>query len=130
MKDLLTVYLAGEASPDTRVLIEDYLKTDAALADEVARARHADLSLPATPPQPREKQVLDATRHLIKLRAYTMAAAGFVSLLPLTTVFRDDRVTFLLLRDAPVVGLALWATAVVLWIWHLRIRRRLQVSGL
>ena len=38
--------------------------------------------------------------------------------------------TFFLIRDAPVIGIAWWVTAAIMWIWHVRIRRRLRVSGL
>lgn len=34
------------------------------------------------------------------------------------------------IRDAPVIGIAWWVTAAIMWIWHVRIRRRLRVSGL
>lgn len=36
--DLLPVYLAGEASEDTRMLIEEYLQTDKELAQMVAES--------------------------------------------------------------------------------------------
>ena len=39
-------------------------------------------------------------------------------------------ITFLLIRDAPVIGIAWWVTAAIMWIWHVMIRRRLRVSGL
>ena len=50
VKDLLTVYLADEASADTRRLIEAYLETDPALAADVARAKGRPVDLPVTPP--------------------------------------------------------------------------------
>jgi len=52
------------------------------------------------------------------------------TLLPFSFVFEGSRVTFVLLRDAPVIALAWWATAVVMWAWQISIRRRLRVSGL
>jgi hypothetical protein len=36
--DLLPVYLAGEASEDTRILIEEYLQSDKELAEMVAES--------------------------------------------------------------------------------------------
>jgi len=35
-----------------------------------------------------------------------------------------------LIRDAPLIGIPWWVTAAIMWIWHLRIRHRLRVSGL
>ena len=132
VKDLLTVYLAGEASPDTRAFVEDYLKSDAALAREVEGARVLSLGLPPMPPPApaAEKQALDATRQLLKTRTSTLVVAVVFTLLPLSFVFSGSRITFFLIRDAPVIGLAWWAAAAVLWTCHLWVRRRLRVSGL
>lgn len=132
VRDLLTVYLAGEASADTRAFVEEYLQTDSALAREVEAARARPLDLPATPlpAATAEKQTLDATRQLLKNRTATLAIAILFTLLPFVAVFQGSHVRFLLIRDAPVVGLAWWATAVVMWICHFWIRRRLRVTGL
>lgn len=130
-RDLLTVVLTGEASADSRHLVEEYLKKDPELARE-AEALRAALVLPATPgPAPTaEKRTLDATRQLLKQRSATFAVALLFTLLPLSFVFEGSKITFLLIRDAPGIGIAWWATAGVMWIWHLALRRRLHVSGL
>ena len=52
------------------------------------------------------------------------------TVLPLTFAFHGTTITFFLIRDAPVIGIAWWVTAAIMWIWHVRIRRRLRVSGL
>ena len=130
VKDLIPVYLAGDASADTRALVESYLKTDPELASDVTAARGTSLGLPATRPPTAEKQTLDATRQLIKSRTSTLVVATIFTVLPLTFAFRGTTITFFLIRDAPVIGIAWWATAAIMWIWHVRIRRRLQVSGL
>jgi anti-sigma factor RsiW len=55
IKDLLPVYLAGEASNDTRAFLEDYLRSDPALAAEVraqAETSAALLSSPSTTARP------------------------------------------------------------------------------
>jgi hypothetical protein len=46
--DLLPVYLAGEASPATRTLVEEYLKQDAELAQRI-RVQWADSFAKAVP---------------------------------------------------------------------------------
>jgi anti-sigma factor RsiW len=129
VKDLIVVYLSGDASADTRALVEAHLKTDPELAREVAAARDIP-SLPGTPAPTREKEVLDATRQQIKHRTSTLAVAMIFTVLPLTFAFSGSTITFFLIRDAPVIGLAWWATAAIMWIWHVSIRRRLRVSGL
>ncbi len=130
-RDLLTAVLAGEASADSRRLVEEFLARDPELARE-AEALRAALALPAPPARApsAEKRTLDATRQLLKQRSATFAVALFFTLLPFSFVVQGSKVTFLLIRDAPVVGLVWWATAGVMWIWHLAIRRRLRVSGL
>jgi anti-sigma factor RsiW len=132
VKDLLTVYLAGEASPDTRALVEDYLKSDPQLARETESARAQGSRLPPAPAPSAaaEKQALEATRQLIKSRTSTLATALMFSFLPLAFSTDGKQITFLMIRDAPVIGLAWWATAAVLWGSHFVIRRRLRVSGL
>jgi anti-sigma factor RsiW len=132
VRDLLTVYLASEASPDTKAFVEDYLRTDAELAREVDAARAGLLAMPKTgPPAPSAgKEALDATRKLLSERTWTFAVGLLFTLLPLSVAGEGSRVTFLLIRDAPTLGFGLWATAAVVWVWHARIRRRLRVPGL
>lgn len=130
VRDLVVVYLSGEASADTRALVESYLKTDPELARDVEAAQGRHLELPAMPPPASEKLALDATRQQIRNRTSTLAVATIFTVLPLTFAFKGGAITFFLIRDAPVIGIAWWATAAVMWIWHVRIRRRLHVSGL
>ena len=130
VKDLIAVYLAGDASADTRALVESYLKTDPELAKDVETAGGASLGLPPTRPPTAEKRTLEATRQQLKARTSTLVVAMIFTVLPLTFVFHGTTITFFLIRDAPVIGIAWWATAAIMWIWHVRIRRRLRVSGL
>ena len=130
VKDLIPIYLAGDASADSRALVESYLKTDPELAGDVTAARGASLGLPATPTPTAEKQTLDATRQLLKNRTSTLVVAMIFTVLPLTFAFHGTTVTFFLIRDAPAIGIAWWVTAAIMWAWHVSIRRRLHVSGL
>jgi hypothetical protein len=130
VKDLLTVYLAGDASADTRAFVESYLKTDPELAKDVEAAGSTSLGLPPTRTPTAEKQALEATRQQLKARTSTLVVAMIFTVLPLTFVFHGTTITFFLIRDAPIIGLAWWVTAAIMWIWHVRIRRRLRVSGL
>jgi anti-sigma factor RsiW len=132
VKDLLTVYLADEASADTRRLVEAYLATDPALAADAARAKGHPIDLPVTPPPPptAEKQALDATRQLLKNRTSTLVVACLFTALPLSFVFEGSHVKFVVLRDAPAVAAAWWATAVVMWVAYFWIRSRLRGTGL
>jgi predicted anti-sigma-YlaC factor YlaD len=129
VRDLLPVYLAGEASKETKALVEEFLKSDHELANEVAQAQ--DLRLPDTQKHPTsEKETLDSTRRLLKYRTSTMAVALIFTVLPFSFVFKGSHITFFLIRDAPAVGIAWWVTAAIMWICHAVIRYRLRVSGL
>lgn len=130
IKDLLPLYVSGEVSADTKNLVEAYLRLDPELARAVAAAK--SLELPKTPgPGPSEaKAALDETRQLLKRRTETLVTAIVFTLLPFTFTFDGSGITFLLIRDKPVVGSAWLFTAAVLWGWHVMTRRRLQVSGL
>jgi anti-sigma factor RsiW len=132
VKDLLPVYLADEASADTRRVVDEFLTSDPALAGEVAAARRADFSLPATPApaQTAEKRALDATRQRLKHRTSTLTMAIFFTLAPFTWTFDGSGITSVVWRDKPTIALAWWGTAAVMWIAHFWIRSRTRVSGL
>ncbi len=132
VKDLITVYLAGDASPDTRALVEEYLEHDAELASDVAAARGESLDLPSTSAlaPTAEKEALDRTRRLLQTRNSTLVIAALFTLLPLSFVFKGGTITFLMIRDEPIIGIAWWATGAAMWAWHLWVRSRLRVSGL
>jgi len=126
----LPLYVSGEVTADTKALVEHYLATDPDLARAVAAARAFDLP-PTTGPAPSaEKAALDSTRRMLKTRTSTLAVAILFTALPFAFAFEGSRVTFLVVRDAPVVGTIWLATAAVMWAWHGLVRRRLRVSGL
>jgi hypothetical protein len=131
VRDLVPVYLAGEASADTRRLVEEFAARDPAIAREIETAR-GSTPLPPTPPlaPTAEKAALDATRQLLRARTSTLVVAILFTLLPLSFVFHGNRVTFFVLRDTPVIAAAWWLTAAIVWVCHIWVRRRLRVSGL
>jgi anti-sigma factor RsiW len=129
VKDLLTVYLAGEASEDTRGLVDEWLKADPELANQVERARRSELPEVPPPPPSAEKLALDRTRRRLRWRSILLGAAIYFSTLPLTVTFGRGGYRGLLLHDWASRGVAL-AIAAALWIGYWRMSRRLAVSGL
>jgi anti-sigma factor RsiW len=127
VKDLLTVYLSGEASRDTRTLVEEWLRTDAELARHMERAR--SLELPEAAPPDTEKAALDRTRRLLRWRMVLLGAAVYVTTLPLTITFGSDGYRGLLI-DAWPERLVVFGLAVALWLAFWRLSRRLRVAGL
>jgi hypothetical protein len=129
IRDLLPLYLAGEASPETIALVKEFLSQDKELAEEARLAQ--DMRLPVSDPAPSaEKETLEKTRRLLKSRSATLAMALLFTVLPFSFVFEGRQVTFLMIRDAPVIGITWWATAAVMWICYAVIRYRLRVSNL
>ena len=128
VKDLLTVYLADEASADTRALVEEWLRSDPDLAADVERARRGALPQVEAPAPTLERRALDRTRRYLRARAIVMGAAIYFSVLPLTITFGSDGFHGLLITDWPSRVVAL-SVAAVLWVIYYRMSRRLSVSG-
>lgn len=129
VKDLLPVYLAGEASPDTRALVEEWLKSDPRLAGQVEAARRTELPPVAAPPPSGEKRALDRTRRRLRGRALLLGAAVYFSTLPFAFVFGSGGYRGLLLDDWLGRGVAI-AMAAVLWVIYWWTSRPLRASGL
>ena len=129
VEDLLAVYLAGEASADTRALVENWLRSDPELAAQVDRARGLELPVVAVPAPTVEKRAFDRTRRRLRGRAIVLGAAIYFSTLPLTVTFGSDGFHGLLLEDWPARIPAL-AVAAVLWVVYWRMSRRLDARGL
>ena len=135
VRDLWLLVESGEASADSRALVEAHLAADPELARELATSAAGAVlppALPATPPPSRdaEREALERTRKRVSLRTQTFAVALFFTLLPFTFVVKDSRVTFFLLRDAPTIAAAWWLVAAVMWAIYYRIRKGLAVPGL
>ncbi len=134
LRDLLPLYLAGEASPATRALVEQALAADPELARLAAAARAEEpLTASAELPRPAPeaaKRALDATRRLLRRRTWFFASAIFTTLLPLSIAIGDDGISYFLIRDAPLWGALCWVAAAALWSVYAMLSRRLQVTGL
>jgi anti-sigma factor RsiW len=133
VRDLLSLYLAGEASPGTRSLIEEQLAADPALREQARQASHAPsepaLGEQVSAPQGVEREALSRTRRALRLRSWLMGLAIFTTVSPFS-FFADEHGTRVLLLEAPRFAGALLAAAAVLWIAFWRVSRRLQVTGL
>ena len=127
IEDLIPLYVAGEASQDTRRLIEDY-----AVAHPEIRS-----SLQPTSPLPELSssrdlglQALDRTRQLLDRRINFLAFAFAVSAAVFSFRFKRGEIDFLLFRDAPYVAVALLVISAILYGLFYDTCRRLVVTGL
>jgi anti-sigma factor RsiW len=129
VNDLLTVYLAGEASPDTRALVDEWLKSDPQLAGQVEAARRDELPRVAAPPPSLEKRTLDRTRRHLRRRSVLLGTAIYFSTLPFSFAFGSDGYRGLLLNDWLGRSVPI-AVAAALWIIYWWTSRPLRTSGL
>jgi anti-sigma factor RsiW len=131
VRDLLPLYVAGEASTDTRALVEAYLRTDPELAMLAAALREPEAATapPAVPPEA-GRAALATTRRLLRWRAWLLGLALMCTALPLSFVFDSTGLRFLLVRDEPGTALAAWGAAACLWGALATVSRRLRVTGL
>lgn len=130
--DLIPVYLSGEASAQTRALVEEAAKSDPELAQLLARERE-QLSFGAPPPLPpdHEMKTLDRTKAAVRWRTLTFAGALVCTSIPFTFSWESGHGFSLLLWHAfPAGCLVLLAAAVALWTTHLGLRLRLRRSGI
>jgi anti-sigma factor RsiW len=139
VNDLLTLYLAGEASADTRALIEERARREPAFAAKMTAARAVDqaaaeaIALPgvlATPPDDVELRALTRTRQAIFLRMLFFAAAVFFTLLPLSFRGGANGVEFLFLGKQPGVVWAFWGVAAASWTACVLMHREVRKAGL
>jgi hypothetical protein len=130
VKDLLPLYVAGEASAESRAVVEEWLRTDPELV-RLADALRDDSAPPAAAVTPASGQAaLAATKALLRWRAWLLALALLFTALPLSFAFDSGGLRFFMLRDAPLSSSIAMAAALGLWIAFGMVARRLRVTGL
>jgi hypothetical protein len=132
VRDLLPGYAAGEASADTKQLVEEWIKRDAGLADELAALSDDRPSalMAEGPSRDDVHRVIALTRTLIRRRTFYLVGAVIATLLPaLSLVYRLDGVHFPLDRLPGFMPLSLLAAAGC-WTMVVLTVKRLRVSGL
>jgi hypothetical protein len=129
--DLWPLYESGEASQDTRLLIEEFLLRDVELARLVRESPDKAMRVDVLPPLNREREVetIRKTKRLVRLRDALFGLAIFLSFTPLT-VYDTAWGSGWVIRDHPLVACVLVLVAVVTWSFYFLLRRRLSASGL
>ena len=124
--DLMPLYLAGEASADTRRLIDEYLQ-----ANPGERPPADALQLPPSQPAPDvEAQTLTRTREVYKRQSTALAGALALSYAVFSFRFDSDGLSFVLFRDMPNIAWVLLVAAVGVWVHFLTMHRRWIASGI
>jgi anti-sigma factor RsiW len=133
--DLLPVYLAGEASPATRRLVEEFIQHDADLAQRVRLLSEQNLAAlqPASRPPPElELKSLQRARALIGWQRWLFGLAiGFT--IPVLSFEIDIeggqlRNFNFLLHNHPTLFAAALVLAVACWVGYYRMRRRVRAA--
>jgi hypothetical protein len=131
--DLLPVYLAGEASPATRALIEEYMEQDKELAQRIRvqwAESFAKITPPALPPS-LELRSLRRTRALIGWQKWLFGFGICFTAIALTSQFsfQNGRIQdfHFLVRDFPAEFGSFAILAVACWAGYYSIRRRLRI---
>ena len=129
--DLLPLYESGEASPDSRSLVEEYFQQDPEFARLVQSESTQTLPdrFPATLPKDLEMQTLEKTKNLLRRRTWLLASAILFSLWPFSFTF-DSHGIYWAWAQTPLAALAFASGAVVLWISYFRTINRIKNSGL
>jgi predicted anti-sigma-YlaC factor YlaD len=131
IRDLLPVYLSGEATADTVALIEEFLKDEPEMRADVEAAKRLELPpLTHVAAAPKiERAALVRTRRQLKRRGALLGLAVFFTLLPVSFVFTDT-VQWVMWRDSPGMASACLAVALVLWTMWILLRMKLRSTGL
>jgi hypothetical protein len=131
IRDLLPVYLSGEATADTIALIEEFLRNEPEMAANVLAAKRLNL-----PPLRQvaagpfvERKALLSTRSRLQTRSALLALAVFCTLLPFSFVFTDS-IRWIMWRDAPGMANTAIALAILFWTMWLLLRMKLRYTGL
>jgi anti-sigma factor RsiW len=136
IQDLIPLYLADEACPDTRALVEEFIAADAELAAEVARMKSTSPNQILTGgnimslPQDHETQTLARTRSEISHRSWNLGLAIAFTTFPCSFIVAHGQIQWMLIRDSPSLAMASWAAAIGFWVGYAIHNRRLRSSGL
>ena len=134
VRDLLPLYAAGEASADSRALVEEFLQQDPELAQlaEVSRSQESALRSGAeiVSTVDSERASLRLAQRLIARRTLLLGAGIFFALLPGTFLFSDNTVVWLMWRDFRPGAVLSLLLAVSAWVGFFWTTRRLRVTGL
>ncbi|MGA7291166.1 MAG: hypothetical protein WBW53_02755 [Terriglobales bacterium] len=136
IQDLIPIYLADEASLDTRAVVEEFLAADPELAAEVERLQSNSPRQTFTGgkvmslPQDHETQTLMRTRSELAQRSWNLGLAIAFTVFPFSFIFAHGHIEWMLVRDIPSLAMASWAAAAGFWVGFAIHRRRLRATGL
>ena len=125
--DLLPIYLAHEASEDTRSLVEQYLANDPALARLVEQSKQnqwqGEVPVPLT--KEHEMKTFEKTKQLLFQQKLFLALAVATTLFFIAFRFDENGIEWLWI-NSPGMGWAVFLAAAVFWTAFLNVVYRLN----
>jgi hypothetical protein len=129
IRDLLPVYVAGEASADTRALVEQSLGSDPDLRAEVEGLGTVPLA-DVAPPAALEISSLKRTQLLLRRRAFLVGFGYLFTTLPLALADRDWGPVWFGVPAIRLLSTACIVAAAVGWVAFMRNAKELYGTGL
>jgi hypothetical protein len=128
--DLLPVYFSGEASGDTRAIVDSFFREHPDFEKLARRSIKVHLPADTASPANGEIEVLRRVQRKIRRRGTLLGLAISLTLAPLsfTAISFGDQGTHLnwfMLRDRPQLAFLFMGAAAILWIvylWRSRVR--------
>ncbi len=134
IKDLLPLYVSGEASDDTAELVRHYVETDPELAAMLREMVEAEQMLSRRPMVPNlanaEVRSFQKARLLIRYRSVILGAAIAYSLFPFAFVYANGQMHWIVIAGMPTVALTSGVIAVALWCMYMYLSRKARKIGL
>jgi len=132
--DLLPLYVSGEASDETRQIIETYLREHpgvASLASEMAEAARL-MDEPAAVPDLSNAQVrtLQRVRRAVQYRNGALGVALAYTLAPFSFVVSGGSFRWLILDQYPQAAMTFLVLAVIFWGIYVYLRIQTRRSGI
>lgn len=135
--DLLPAYFSGEASADTRSVVEQFFRQDPAFEQE-ARSDTKGLQVlsqtgAVTPDSRLESKTLKRAKRLLRVQAILLALASTFALNAVSLSFSFEvgngpaRIHWLALPGQRTIVLLVFAVSVLLWIFYAMVRRRVRM---
>jgi anti-sigma factor RsiW len=140
IKDLLPTYFSGEASADTRSLVEEYLRQDPAFEREARSAAQTLQSLGeiGTPPfdSTTEKTALKSAKRILRRQKILLALASTFTLNAITLSFSFEigdgrfRIHWLTLPGQREFIVVILLISAAFWMLYVRTSRRVRTRVL
>ncbi|GAB1471461.1 hypothetical protein MASR2M66_23390 [Chloroflexota bacterium] len=127
--DLLPVYLAGEASEDTRKLVDDFLQEDPQFAELITEHNQPFEKPIINISKENEMKTLENTKSLLRKRSLYLAFAIVFTLSTVSVKFDANGIQWMW-ADSPIVAVVFLAVGVLMWVNYVRTNRSLNGSGL